>query len=572
MMQGRRNAAIVLGLSTAALVTMTGLSGARADELSDLRVNQQLLQDRLDQLAQAAPNWTPGNPFPTNAPPGTPVTSGSFPRSFLIPGTDTSLRIGGFVQGQMVYFIRGVSTNGVLFGQGGNSQTCPDGEGANCALPSVPLTQRGQNVSGNILNAVAGNARSSYVDISARLSQFNFDARTPTPWGEARAYIEMDFGASSASNDTLYSNLTGVSSGWIPRMRKAFATLGGLQMGQDNGAFRDASSEGEFLTAGDEGYAGRARAADVRYTWTAPGGFTFKVAAANPVSEGYTPNGAISEDTTPIPTASTCTITATTNAVTATGATATVTTNSTITNACLGSSAEFNPFQNVMPDWIATQRWDQPWGHVQLGEALREITLDDGAHLYQNFIGYGGYLSGDLRPFFASSGAWTKDDIGWGFGMGNGIGSLISDCYALTTNFGAAAANQTSNYTANRTLYDSGIKTKTTPCWGAHVDLVHWWTDQLRSNLAFGVTHADIATPLVVGQNCILTGGSAANNNCAAGGATLNKELDLLVGNLIWSPVSFVDLGVEGAWGHRDTLSNLRGNAYTIGGMLKVKF
>src|SRR5579862_3718711 len=271
-MKGRKIAAIVLGLGAAAFVGWAGLASARADELSDLRVNQQLLQDRLDQLAQQ-----PGqSPFPTAAPPGTPVMAGSFPRSFLIPGTDTSLRIAGFVQAQAVYYIRGVDTNGVLNGQGGNSQTCPDGEGANCALPSVPLDQHLQKTSygGSTFSAVAGNSRSTYVDLSARLSQVSFDARTPTPWGEARAYIEMDFAASSASNDSVYSNLTGVSSGWIPRMRKAFATLGGLQVGQDNGAFRDASSEGEFVSSGDEGYAGRARVPDVRYTWTMPNGLT----------------------------------------------------------------------------------------------------------------------------------------------------------------------------------------------------------------------------------------------------------------------------------------------------------
>src|SRR5580700_1358808 len=106
MFKARGLAAIVLGLSAAAFMMVSGLASARADELSDLRVNQQALQDRLDQLAQQ-----PGqSPFPANAPPGTPVVNGSFPRSFLIPGTDTSLRIGGFVQGQVVYFIRGVDT------------------------------------------------------------------------------------------------------------------------------------------------------------------------------------------------------------------------------------------------------------------------------------------------------------------------------------------------------------------------------------------------------------------------------------------------------------------------------
>src|SRR5580704_18608923 len=366
MFNARRLVAIVLGLSTAAFMMVTELASARADELSDLRANQQLLQDRLDQLSQA-PGNQPFGGIPLGAPPGAPVQSGSFPRSFLIPGTDTSLRIGGFVQGQVVYYIRGVDTNGILNGQGGNSQTCPDGNGANCALPSTPLKQRGQLTGpGVVETAVAGNSRSTYWDESARLSQINFDARTPTPWGEARAYIEMDFAASSAGNDSVYSNLTGVSNGWIPRLRKAFASLGGLQVGQDNGAFRDASSEGEFVSAGDEGYAGRARVPDIRYTWTLPNGITLRVAAAEPVSEGVTPNGAIYEDTTPIPTAGQCTINAA-----ATSLTAAQVVSSATNVACLGAGAEADPFENIFPDLIATQRWEQPWGHLQLGEAMR---------------------------------------------------------------------------------------------------------------------------------------------------------------------------------------------------------
>ena len=47
----RSMGAIVLGLSAAAVMMVTGLASARADELSDLRANQQLLQDRLDQLS-----------------------------------------------------------------------------------------------------------------------------------------------------------------------------------------------------------------------------------------------------------------------------------------------------------------------------------------------------------------------------------------------------------------------------------------------------------------------------------------------------------------------------------------
>src|SRR5215469_11221193 len=61
--QGSGSLAAIGGL-TAMIALLTGLP-AKADELADLRANQQLLQQRIDQLAQAqaqgvAPSPTPG--------------------------------------------------------------------------------------------------------------------------------------------------------------------------------------------------------------------------------------------------------------------------------------------------------------------------------------------------------------------------------------------------------------------------------------------------------------------------------------------------------------------------------
>src|SRR5215472_1261246 len=87
---------------TAVIALLTGFPAAKADELADLRANQELLQRRIDQLAQAAPlpGSTGGGSAQSlgyQAAPGVPVGGGSFPRSFLIPGTDTSIRVGGFI-------------------------------------------------------------------------------------------------------------------------------------------------------------------------------------------------------------------------------------------------------------------------------------------------------------------------------------------------------------------------------------------------------------------------------------------------------------------------------------------
>ena len=39
------------------------------------------------------------------------MTGGSFPRSFLIPGTDTSIRVGGEVRTNALYWINGGNPN-----------------------------------------------------------------------------------------------------------------------------------------------------------------------------------------------------------------------------------------------------------------------------------------------------------------------------------------------------------------------------------------------------------------------------------------------------------------------------
>src|SRR5579875_4221363 len=131
----------VIGGLTASVALLAGWSRASADELADLRANQQLLQQRIDQLAEAQaqappPAGTQGGgaalTLGTRPVPGRPVGGGSFPRSFLIPGTDTSLRVGGFVDFTTIFFVNGGgNVNGSNYGS--NS-------GQNGTLNGLPLT------------------------------------------------------------------------------------------------------------------------------------------------------------------------------------------------------------------------------------------------------------------------------------------------------------------------------------------------------------------------------------------------------------------------------------------------
>src|SRR5882762_4968606 len=128
-MSWKRNAAItaVAGGVVSVVVSLAGASPAKADELANLRANQELLQQRLDQLAQAPPA----------GPPTTGV--GSFPRSFLIPGTDTSMRVGGQAVGSVLWYMKGAAVGGALNGTGSFNETFNDGQGGTGNLPGIPL-------------------------------------------------------------------------------------------------------------------------------------------------------------------------------------------------------------------------------------------------------------------------------------------------------------------------------------------------------------------------------------------------------------------------------------------------
>jgi hypothetical protein len=134
---------------------------------------------------------------------------------------------------------------------------------------------------------------------------------------------------------------------------------------------------------------------------------------------------------------------------------------------------------------------------------------------------------------------------------------------AVATNFGGILAGQTFNgldsrsfFTTNRRLYDSAVSGTPIFTWGARAGYQHWWTPQLRSTVDFSVHHSDVNTFYIQ----------------ASGRGANNKELNLAHANLIWSPVAFVDLGVEGAWGHRVTVANTKGDAWTLQTSMKFRF
>jgi hypothetical protein len=160
---------------------------------------------RDQQVTPGTPEFTPITPPPA---PVTPeerdkfVTRGLLPGSFLVPGTNTSFRIRGFVRLQGFYDFNPIGS--------------PDSFVPN----TIPVPQgRGENY-----------------NLAARASRIAFETWTPTPLFEwtVHTFVEGDFfnGPGQA-----------VGGGGNPfRLRHAFVDYGYFRVGQQNTVFMDAST------------------------------------------------------------------------------------------------------------------------------------------------------------------------------------------------------------------------------------------------------------------------------------------------------------------------------------------
>src|SRR5713101_6845499 len=282
--------AAIGGLS-ATIALLMDLPVASADELADLRANQELLQRRIDQLAQLPPTKAfPGTPgaLGTEAAPGMPLAGGSFPRSFLIPGTDTSIRVGGFVDLSGLYYLQG--NNNV------NPGTPSSNAGQNGNLNSLPLNGPiivpGLAPQPSSANHSRGNG---VFTMSPQQSRLNVSTRTPTAWGESRTFLEFDFArCNNFSCQTLQQD---GGDSLIPRFRFGYGTLGGFLAGQAVSNFSDSDADTESMSFGGAmGSTGGQRIPQVRYTLAGPWGSAWSMSAEQPNTSMQTPAGILSSD------------------------------------------------------------------------------------------------------------------------------------------------------------------------------------------------------------------------------------------------------------------------------------
>jgi hypothetical protein len=528
-----------------ALATVAAAWGARAD---DLQLNQQLLNQRVDQLAAVglAPDVFGVSQNPAA---GSPVVAGSFPRAILIPGTDTSIKVYGQITEILDYSL-----------SGGNPNTSPQSTtiGNNGNLLAIPLRNTVQRARSN-----------GIFSQSPRESRIGFETRTPTPYGEARTVMEWDWAGSTtfAPGGAAPSQ---ISDNLVPRLRYAYGTLGGFLAGQATSNFSDPDANAETLDfGGNVGEPGRVRVPQVRYTMPAYAGWgSWSFSAETPSTDIATANGIVGSDAGAIPTV-------TTSCLAGAPATPTGAAGSTCTSTLLTSGVTpLNPAKATAPDFTAAWYVPQPWGHFDFSAVLRPgLDMTDGHFFSKQFVGYGGHFGIDFKPGWFG---WVKDDFVGQITGGNGLGSYLnsSSNVSLVTNYGAPSTSATIPGTyggfngptsaASALL----IRAATVENIGAMVGYQHWWLDNLRSNFNGGWQSQNGLQIRLVNANGTLAGAASTGGQANS----LNKQIFSAHANLIWNPVSFVDVGVEYTWGQRTVLNNNHATQNALISEVKFRF
>jgi len=519
-----------LGGLTAAVALMTAQPAARADEAADLRANQELLQRRVDQLAQAQ---GPGNPYGVGDPRGpvnVQMTGGSFPRSFLIPGTDTSIRVGGEIRLNSTYWITGGNPAGF---PGTNAGTT--GQLNNIPLKGTPIG------SSQSINRERGEG---VLSMSAQQSKISVETRTPTAYGEARSFIEFDFAGPNIAGQRILAT----SGNLTPRLRYAYGTLGPLLFGQANSNFNDSDAGMESLEFGGLiGGGGPSRVPQIRWTQPLAGWWgllgALSIAAESPETEIWSPGAGVygnnAEDAPAIPGPTGASLAALTAA--RPSATTTVA----------------NPLKSSAPEMVAAWYIPQPWGHVDFAAVWRPLLRVDtpfGQGIDKTYMGYGLAFSGDVKPRWFG---WDRDFFTWNVVGGEAMGRYL---YAGSGSTIGLITNLTGN-----TLVDGTTLVKPTRGFAGNIAYRHQWSPEWRSNIGVGYWTLDI--PGLNGAVC-----PASSNATAGGGCNLNKELVMGKANVIWAPVSFVDIGFEYNYGRRKVVSGHHGDEHVVVNRLRLRF
>lgn len=433
--------------------------------------------------------------------------AGSFPGSFIVPGTNTSVRIGGFVQLDVHY---DMSAFGNASSPGAIDNFNPN---------SVELT--GNGIAGN----PAGHTDHGALRATAQNTRPSIETRTPTEYGELKTYVEFDFAGnqsnSTAGAGTVGATQTNFNQASVARIRQAYGTLGPWLFGITNSNFADLAAWADTLDAPVEAGGmmgvGSVRVAQIRYTWLLPNGVS-----ASGSLESFPSAGLI--------------------ATAGTGA-GPVTWNN------------FNSpgFGENLPAVTGTARVDQPWGHAAFHFAVAQ------EHLKNLFTPGTGFTTAEL-PTGGHISQW-----GYMLSQTGHLNTIGKDKITWQLSYGQGAANYTWALNELGTQWEEGLicsvngAANSYTCsqpriMGVNAGYSHYWNDNWRSTISGG--YDQVSRPNAAADWSPTTAG---------GGLTdLERKHYSAAVNLLWTPVRGTQFGVEYEWYHRTVWSGAHGSGNRI--------
>ena len=448
--------------------------------------------------------------------------AGSFPQSFLIPGTNTSLSLYGKIQLSVHDNIGSMHTSDqaplVTNGAPNLGSLYLEGPGA-----------AGGTSFGNVFRSFHGGLRAQ-----ASSTNFAFETRTPSDLGEIKTVMLVDFsllagqgnyvftGAPTFSGTSINPKL-GAGNNSIPRIQWAYGTLGPWLIGQYNSAWADPLLFAPDI--GDQNQVARLttvniRRPQIRYTYL--------------VGNGLSLSGSLESMNTG---AVYCTAPSSSTAATCIG-------NGTATPGSISSSGSDNTDMTGgglvnLPSFNTGVAWDQPFGHLMARVGVGRSELRNAATT--PVFGGTGHSNNITQWHWAIEGGamintWGQDQWRGHVSYSHGLATFMSDMPAGTVDM--VINGQTGEVSPLNVL-------------GFETSYIHRFNPNWRMSAAFGVDFFNKPSAASGWGNCATSGGGVASG-CVAGGtsaaqlASLEKRHIFSAVAATYSPVpGQVDIKLE---------------------------
>ncbi len=409
-----------------------------------------------DQPAQSIPAVTAGavsgNVGNTGEKPA--ITVGDVKGTFKIPGTETSVGLGGYVKTDIL--LGSVSAGRDRLGD------------QQLVFSQIPV------------GGTPG--EHSQIAFHAKESRLWFKSFTASSWGDINTLIEMDFYGDPAA----YT--------YTPRLRHAYGSIGNFLAGQTWTTYLNAAALPEHLeVGGSAGATTSLRQPLVRWTQAfALAGLPMEWQAAieTPRSRLWVDNSIENP--------------------------ASGSNKSGSADPNLDNSYFTTPNADRYPDLVTRVNFNPEWGNLSLAALGRQIRYSNSATGLQRDIWGGGInLAGKINTI-------GLDNIRFMTHYGNGEGRYVA-----------------TNNTFSDAALDGNGNLELTTTYGGMVSYQHWWSKQWRSTVTYGFAQAEQAG--FVNQ-------------------VLNRQVQSIHANLLWSPVSQAMMGIEYTYANRELIDGRDGD------------